>query len=113
MARFGSVGQMYFDDNGDPLAGGKLYFYETGTTTNITTYSDDSESTPNANPVILDANGRQGDIFFSVTAKVVLKTSADVQIDVADPVSTGLNAVVVTSMPGNPDPNTLYYVTGV
>jgi hypothetical protein len=45
------------DENGDPLAGGKLYTYETGTTTPKTTYTDYSMGTPNANPIILDDNG--------------------------------------------------------
>jgi hypothetical protein len=33
MARFGSIGKQYFDDSGNPLISGKLYFYEPGTTT--------------------------------------------------------------------------------
>ena len=40
MARFGSLDAQYFDDAGDPLISGKVYFYETGTTTLKTTYSD-------------------------------------------------------------------------
>ena len=40
-----------------PLAGGKVYTYVAGTSTPLATYTDSSGSTPNANPVILDANG--------------------------------------------------------
>lgn len=44
------------DANGNPLAGGKLYTYRTGTSTPKTTYSDAS-GTANANPIILDSEG--------------------------------------------------------
>lgn len=86
MARYGIAGMTYLDNNGDPLSGGKLYFYESGTLTAKNTYSDDAQTVPNTNPVVLDAAGRQPDIFFSGQAKVILKDSDDVQIDVADPV---------------------------
>ena len=46
-----------FDEDGEPLAGGKLYAYEAGTTDPADTYSDAALTTPNTNPVILDANG--------------------------------------------------------
>jgi len=63
-----------------------LYFYETGTTTAKDTYSDSGETVANTNPVVLDASGRQGDIFFSGYAKIVIKDSDGVQIDVTDPI---------------------------
>lgn len=47
----------YFDANGVPLAGGQLFTYIAGTTTPLATYTDQSGVTPNANPVVLDANG--------------------------------------------------------
>ena len=46
------------DANGDPYVGGKLYTYETGTTTPKTTWTDSGKGTPNANPVILDSRGQ-------------------------------------------------------
>lgn len=76
------------DGSGDPYAGGKLYFYETGTSTPLDTYSDSTLSTANANPVVADGNGRFDDIFMKTQDyKVVLKTSTDVTIWTADPVS--------------------------
>ena len=84
--RLGTVGQQYFDSNGDPLNGGKLNFYEIGTSTPKDTYSDEALTSANANPVVLDAAGRQGDIWFSGQVKVVLTDADDVQIDVTDPV---------------------------
>jgi len=85
MARFGEIGKQYFDDAGDPLISGKLSFFVSGTTTAKTTYSDSNLSIPNTNPVILTASGRQPDIFFNGSARVVLTTADDVQIQVTDP----------------------------
>lgn len=68
----------FFDSNGDPLAGGLVYTYIAGTTTPLATYSD-QEITPNANPVVLDANGEADIILAAVsTYKIVLKNSVGV-----------------------------------
>ena len=86
MARFGDLDTQYLDDAGDPLVNGKVYFYESGTTTLKTTYSDVNQSIPNTNPVILTAAGRQPNIFFDGVAKAILTSNSDVQILVRDPV---------------------------
>ena len=86
MARFGSLDTQYFDAAGDPLVAGKIYFYESGTTTLKTTFADINQSIPNTNPVILTAAGRQPNIFFEGVAKAVLTNSSDVQIVSRDPV---------------------------
>ena len=86
MARFGEINAQYFDDAGDPLSSGKIYFYETGTTTLKDTFSDINQTIANTNPVILTAAGRQPNIFFSGTAKAILVDKNDVQILVRDPV---------------------------
>lgn len=85
MARFGSIGKQYFDDAGDPLISGKLYFYESGTTTPKNTYADSALTIANANPVVLTAAGRQPNIFFGGSAKVILTKSDNTQIEVRDP----------------------------
>lgn len=85
MARFGEIGKQYSDDAGDPLIGGKLYFYESGTTTLKQTYSDVNLSIENSNPVILSAAGRQPNIFFNGSARVTLTTSLGQQIETRDP----------------------------
>lgn len=71
--------QRYFDANGNPLAGGKLYSYQSGTTTPQATYTDSGGLTPNANPIILDANGEASVWLDPVLSyKFVLKDSSDV-----------------------------------
>jgi len=48
---------VFYDANGNPLAGGFVHTYVPGGTTPKTTWQDSAETTPNANPIILDANG--------------------------------------------------------
>ncbi len=85
MARLSNIGKQFFDGVGFPEAGSKLYFYESGTTTLATTYSDSAETIPNPNPVIMDAEGRMPDIFFSGQLKGVLTDANDVMIETRDP----------------------------
>jgi hypothetical protein len=49
--------QKFFDNNGRPLVGGLLYTYEAGTSTKIVTYKDESGSSQNTNPIVLDYRG--------------------------------------------------------
>lgn len=77
----------FCDDSGAPLSGGKLYFYDSGTTTFRTTYADSGLTTPNANPVILDASGRPPNIFLQGNYKLVVTDANDIQISTRDPVS--------------------------
>lgn len=49
--------RQYFDDDGDPLDGGLINVYLSGTSTRATTYSD-SVGTENTNPVECNAAGR-------------------------------------------------------
>lgn len=88
MSRFGSIGDQFFDDSGKPLSSGLLHFYESGTNTAKTTYSDADQSIANANPVVLDAAGRPPNIFFNGSARCVSADSADVQVEVYDPVGS-------------------------
>lgn len=68
----------FLDDNGDPLSGYQLFTYVAGTSTKQDTYSDVALTTPNANPIILDAAGRPGAIYLSPTSyKFVLAPDDD------------------------------------
>lgn len=88
MASLFPAPQQYFDNNGDPLAGGKVYFYEAGTTTPKDTYTTQAGTIANANPVILDSAGRAS-IWGTGSYKEVVKTSADVTISTKDAVTLG------------------------
>ena len=82
------IKKQYFDDAGAPLSGGKLYVYEAGTTTLVTTYTSEVADTPNTNPIILDSRGEVGGLFLAVdTYKFVLKDSSDVTIWTQDSVT--------------------------
>lgn len=95
------VGYVPLDDNGSPVAAGKLNFYRTGTTTPQNTYSDSTLTTPNANPVVLDSAGRAttaiyGDSASGYDYRVQLTTSADVQIFQFDDVKVdGANSATI------------------
>lgn len=69
----------FFDANGNPLVGGKVYTYAAGTTTPLATFTDASAVTPNTNPVILDSRGECNLWFSTATSyKVILKNASDV-----------------------------------
>lgn len=79
----GGAGWQFFDDNGDPLSGGKIFTYAAGTTTPLATYTSRDGLTANTNPIILDAAGRTPQEIWSTEGllyKYVVKTSADVLI---------------------------------
>jgi hypothetical protein len=75
-------------------AGFKLYFYTTGTSTPLDTYSDSGLSVANSNPVIADANGLFDDIHLGNSPyKVLLRDADGVEQWSADPVSTAVGEI--------------------
>lgn len=58
LSLFAGAGAQFFDNNGVPLAGGLIYTYTAGTTSNLTTYTTSAGSIANPNPIVLDAAGR-------------------------------------------------------
>lgn len=76
-----------FDDNGDPLSGGKLYSYTAGTLTAKSTYTTHAGNVANANPVVLDSEGRASVWLGTGSYRFILKDSADVTIWDEDPIS--------------------------
>ena len=80
MSRFGNLNDQYHDDNGDPLSAGTINFYEKGTLTPKTTYSDAALSVANPDPVVLDSAGRQPDVYFDGEARAILKDSGGTTI---------------------------------
>lgn len=78
----------WIDGNGNPLAGGYLYFYASGTSTPLATYSDSGLTIANTNPVEANSEGYWGPIYLQAADyKVVLKDADGVQVWTADPVS--------------------------
>ena len=83
LSAFAGAGSQFFDSNGDPLTGGLIYTYLSGTTTPVTTYTTRDGTTNNTNPIVLNAAGRTpAEIWLDggVLYKFILKTSAFVQI---------------------------------
>lgn len=136
LSPIGGAGAQFFNNNGVPLSGGKLYTYEAGTTTPATTYTSLSGTVAHTNPIILDSAGRVpgGEIWLTLpdSYKFVLKTSSDVLLGTWDNIqgySSGSVAYaatevqtatanqtlfVLTEMFYNPGTNTLaVYVDGV
>lgn len=83
----------FFDDNGDPLAGGKVYTYAAGTTTPLVTYTSNTGLIAAPNPIQLDAAGRpesgSGAIWGEGAYKFIVQNSLGVQVgDVLDNVTS-------------------------
>ena len=48
----------FFDNNGYPLANGKIWTYNSGQDETVTTWTNSTGTIPNANPIRLDSSGR-------------------------------------------------------
>lgn len=77
----------YYDANGDPCAGCKLYAFETGTNTDLAVYQEVTLTTAHAQPVVLDAAGRATIFLQNRTYRFRLDSSADVTIWTVDGVA--------------------------
>jgi hypothetical protein len=103
---FGGVGAQFFDNNGNPLSGGKIYTYEAGTSTPLATYTSSTGVTAHTNPIVLDSAGRVpgGEIWVAAARfyKFVLKTSTEVLIATYDNVGSSFNATaIIANFTGN------------
>ena len=74
----------FFDNAGNPLAGGKVYTYAAGTTTPLATYTDYTGGVANANPVILNTRGEASIWFTTAQYKLKLTDADDVEIYTVD-----------------------------
>jgi hypothetical protein len=76
------IKKQYVDANGDPLSGGKLHVYESGTTTPVNSYTTKDADVANANPIILNSRGEveTGPFLNAGSYKFVLTDSDDVTI---------------------------------
>lgn len=86
--RFFQPGTQFFSNDGKVLAGGSLWFFDSGTSNPADTYSDPTLTTPNPNPVPLDGAGRpENDVWGDGSYRVVLKDAGGVTLVTMDNVS--------------------------
>ncbi len=83
----------FFDINGEPLVGGKVYTYEAGTTTPLVTYTDNTGASANPNPIILNARGEAPIWLGSGVYKFKLTDANDVEIWTADYIAAPISGV--------------------
>lgn len=75
-------------NSGQPLSGGQIFIYQAGTTTPITTYTDSTGGTPNANPIVLNSAGRLPNVSVWVNSntphKMILEDASSVTLSTID-----------------------------
>lgn len=103
---FAGVGAQLFDNNGNPLSGGKLETYQAGTSTPLATYTSNTGNTAHTNPIVLDSAGRvpNGEIWldFAYLYKFVVKTSTNVLIATYDNIGGSFNSSsIIANFTGN------------
>lgn len=110
-------GTQFLTETGKPLVGGKIYTYESGSfTAQKTTYSNNTGTAENPNPIVLDTTGRMPTDIWLVPGEyynLVLKTPDDETIKNVDNVgvsrivagdnieidpATGIGAVTITGI---------------
>ena len=97
-------GKQFLDDNGSPLSGGKLFFYDAGTTNSRTVYSDAAGTVAQPNPIVLDSAGRLSSSVYIPTGswKFLLTTSADVTVYSEDNIEGALDASALSTTYARP-----------
>lgn len=91
------------DDSGDVLSSGTILFYEAGTTTLKTVYSNFAQTNPHSNPATLDSAGRLI-AYTSARTKLVISSSAGALIRTIDNVGTSdadLTILTATAIAGD------------
>ncbi len=82
------------DDNGKPISGARVTFFEAGTTTPKNVYYDQGNTTPISQPVLADAGGKLPMIYFDTGLyKIRIEDSSSALLDETDNVDPGLGAV--------------------
>lgn len=93
-----------FNSNGLPVAGAKVQFYATGTSTPQAVYEDSALTTPLTNPVVANAAARLPAIYLdgSLVYRVVIldEDGAPLGVDI-DPYIPGVTSALVTTAPGS------------
>jgi hypothetical protein len=79
----------FFDKDGNPLAFGKVYTYQAGTTIDKITYTTEDGDVANPNPVILNGEG-YASIYLDGSYNIVVDDQNDNNIWTEDPVSSSI-----------------------
>jgi hypothetical protein len=95
--------QFLVNSSGVPRVGAKAYFYQSGTTTAITTYTTPAYSVAHANPVLSVSGGLFPAVYVNpavnTTYKMVITDSADVSLYTEDNIpAAGLSATDIGSV---------------
>jgi len=80
-------GFQFFTTTGIPLAGGKIYTYQAGSSTPLATYTDNTGAVANANPIVLGSDGRPANeiwLTYGFNYKFILKTADETTIQTYD-----------------------------
>src|ERR1035437_10252950 len=115
---FSPVGnsEMFFDTNGKPLAGGKIYtYYASSFSSMAATYSTIAAGEPNTNPMVLDASGIPPQAFWlvdNVAYNFVLKDSLDTIIWSKNNIIGTTGASTGSTPPGMPAGSLQYNAMG-
>lgn len=97
LSPYAGAGAQFFDNNGSPLAGGLVYTYVAGTTTPVVTYTTNTGTIANPNPIVLDSAGRTPAQIWLTSGnsyKFVLQTSAGVTLKTDDNVFASFQLAV-------------------
>jgi len=110
LSLFAGVGAQFFDNNGLPLSGGKIYTYNAGTTTPLATYTTNLGTIAQSNPIILDASGRipVGEIWLTTGYgyKFIVQDANSVLIGTYDNVPSSAQPPITN------DASSIYYELG-
>lgn len=91
----------FFDANGNPLVGGKLFTYAANTVnTPLATYTDDTGTVQASNPIVLDSRGECSVWLSSAKYKFRLTTAAEADIWIVDDINGATQ--VLTNATGLP-----------
>lgn len=103
-APFNNPHQQFFDNNGHPLAGGRISTYTAGTLNPLQTYRD-INGTPNTNPIVLDSGGF-ATIYLAngLIYKFVASSSTGIQQWTQDNIASALTSTAVLANFASPPP---------
>jgi len=98
---FGAAAQRFLNNSVTPNVAGLIYTYQAGTTTPAATYTDNTGATPNANPIVLDGNGRvPNEVWFTTgqSYKILETTSDGSIIGTWDNIAANVSATDLSSL---------------